>query len=73
MYCVIHISGTKWKRDRRLMAPLFLKKNSLKYFSAILNHTKILVDILEKKVDEPIFNVLLFINRCVADIVNGKF
>lgn len=61
----------KWKQDRRILAPLFLKKNNTQYFSCILRHTKILIGILEKKLDEPTFNVHPIIHRCVADIVNG--
>lgn len=55
------------------MAPLFLKKNSMQYLPGILYHTKILIDILEKKIGEPTFNVLPIINKCVADFVNGKY
>lgn len=61
----------KWKRDRRLLAPLFLKKNTVQYFPSILDNTKKLVEILEKRVDESTFNVLPFIHRCVVDFVTG--
>lgn len=54
------------------MAPLFLKKNSMQYFPGVLDHVKILREIMEKKVGEPTFNVHPIIHRCVADFVNGK-
>lgn len=54
------------------MAPLFLKKNIMQYFPIILNHTKSMVCIMDKEVGEPTFNILPTVNRCVADIVNGK-
>lgn len=44
----------------------------MQYFPSVLNHTKIMIDILEKKVGERTFNVHAIIHNCVADIVNGK-
>lgn len=55
------------------MTPLFLKKNVIQHFPFILNHTKILVKLLEEKVDQPTFNAIHFIHRCAADFVNGMY
>ncbi|KAJ8921983.1 hypothetical protein NQ315_008620 [Exocentrus adspersus] len=63
-------SGPKWKRDRRLMSPLFLKRNVIQYFPYILHHMKILVKLLEEKVDQPTFNIEHLIHRCATDFVN---
>lgn len=65
-------SGPKWKRDRKLMAPLFLAKNWSTYFPVILKHTLILRDKLEEKIDSSTFNVYPIIHHCVADFVNGN-
>ncbi|KAG5888996.1 hypothetical protein JTB14_033926 [Gonioctena quinquepunctata] len=67
---LITSSGPKWKRDRRLMSPLFPKRNIQQYFPFILNHTEILIGILQEKVDGPTFNIEPFIHKCAADFVN---
>ncbi|KAJ8921982.1 hypothetical protein NQ315_008619 [Exocentrus adspersus] len=63
-------SGPKWKRDRRLMSPLFLKRNVVQYFPYILHHMKILVKLLEEKVDQPTFNIEHLVHRCATDFVS---
>ncbi|KAJ8931505.1 hypothetical protein NQ314_015578 [Rhamnusium bicolor] len=65
-----NIVGPKWKRDRRLMSPLFLKRNVIQYFPYILHHMKILVNRLQKKVNQPTFNIEHMIHRCATDFVN---
>lgn len=65
--------GPKWKKDRRLMSPLFLKRNIMQYFPVILKHTKILIKILEKNLDGPTFNIEHYIRRASTDFVNGEF
>ncbi|KAL1500941.1 hypothetical protein ABEB36_006356 [Hypothenemus hampei] len=63
-------SGSKWKKDRRLLSPLFLIKNIKQYFPAMLKHSEILVDILQTHEDGLSFNVERFLHRAVTDIVN---
>ncbi|CAG9768802.1 unnamed protein product [Ceutorhynchus assimilis] len=63
-------SGPKWKKDRRLMSPLFLKRNILQYFPVILKHTKILVNILEEKINLPTFDIEFYICKAGTDFVN---
>ncbi|XP_023014492.2 cytochrome P450 4c3 isoform X2 [Leptinotarsa decemlineata] len=67
---LITSNGTKWKRDRRLMSPLFPKRNIQQYFPSILRHTKTLISILEDEVDGATINIEPFIHRCSADFVN---
>ncbi|XP_030751733.1 uncharacterized protein LOC115879181 [Sitophilus oryzae] len=66
-------SGTKWKRDRKLMSFMFNKKNTMKYFDNVFKHCKLLMQILEKEVDQPSFNVQQYINRAATDFVNESF
>ncbi|XP_060524874.1 cytochrome P450 4c3-like [Cylas formicarius] len=67
---LITSSGAKWKKDRKLISPLFLKRSVMKYFRAILRHAQILADILSQKVDGATFNVEHYIHRATTDIVN---
>ncbi|CAH1183262.1 unnamed protein product [Phaedon cochleariae] len=67
---LITSSGSKWRRDRRLISPLLIKKNIVKYFPYILKHTKILIDILRNDNVGSFFNVEPLIHRCSADFVN---
>ncbi|ENN78040.1 hypothetical protein YQE_05477, partial [Dendroctonus ponderosae] len=63
-------SGAKWKKDKRLLSPLFLKRNIVQYFGVMLNHAQILAGILEQEADRPAFDIQHYLHRAVADIVN---
>ncbi|CAH1185633.1 unnamed protein product [Phyllotreta striolata] len=70
---LITSSGVKWRKDRRLISPIFAKKNILQYFPTVLEQTKILINVMESCVDKPAFNIEPYIHRCAADIVNRTF
>ncbi|XP_066256937.1 cytochrome P450 4C1-like [Euwallacea similis] len=63
-------SGTKWKKDRRLLSPFFLKRNTAQYFPVVLRHTKILTTLLEQRAEGVAFNVRPIIHKAVIDFVN---
>ncbi|XP_066138540.1 cytochrome P450 4C1-like isoform X2 [Euwallacea fornicatus] len=63
-------SGTKWKKDRRLLSPFFLKRNTAQYFPVVLRHTKILTKLLEQKADGVAFNIKPIIHKAAVDFVN---
>lgn len=64
--------GPKWKKDKRLLSPLLLKRNIGQYFPVMLNHSQVLRRILEHEADRPAFDIQHYLHRAVADIVNGE-
>nr|ALD15908.1 cytochrome P450 [Dendroctonus armandi] len=67
---LITASGPKWKKDKRLLSPLLLKRNIGQYFPVMLNHSQVLRRILEHEADRPAFDIQHYLHRAVADIVN---
>ncbi|KAF2902221.1 hypothetical protein ILUMI_03963 [Ignelater luminosus] len=65
---LVTASGPKWKRDRRLMSPIFSHKTVEKYYPICVEQSNILTDILKKELDQKTFNVKKYINRCCTDI-----
>lgn len=51
---------------------MFLKRNISQYEEVIIRHCKVLLEVLENKVDVGDFNVGLLIERAVADIIMGE-
>lgn len=65
-------SGDKWKRDRKLMSPIFKFEFVSQYFPIILEKSNRLVEKLVEEIDKPTFDIRLYLHRCVADYVSGK-
>ncbi|XP_049821133.1 cytochrome P450 4C1 isoform X2 [Aethina tumida] len=63
-------SGDKWKRDRKLMSPIFKFEFVSQYFPIILDKSNRLVEKLVEEIDKPTFDIRLYLHRCVADYVS---
>lgn len=55
-----------------MLSPIFLKRNISQYEEVIIRHCKVLLDVLEDKVDVGDFNVGVLIERTIADIIMGE-
>lgn len=66
---IVHI----WKKDRRVINPLF-SNNVVKLFMPTFNEkTEILVKSLKKHINEKRpFNISIYVNACTLDMVCGK-
>lgn len=71
MYC-ISSTGNKWRSRRKLLTPTF-HFTILEDFLDVMNEqATILVNKLEKHVNQEAFNCFFYITLCALDIICGK-
>lgn len=67
-----HSAGDLWKKHRRIIAPTF-HPSVLKHFVKVFDkQSRVLVEVLEKEVDGPAFNVFPYIRNCSLDFITGN-
>lgn len=71
LYCVSS-TGNKWRSRRKMLIPTF-HFTILEDFLDVMNeHANILVNKLEKHVNQEAFNCFFYITLCALDIICGK-
>lgn len=65
-------TGDKWHAMRKIITPTFHFKILEKFCEVFDKQSTILVDCLEKYVNEDSFDVVPYITNCALDVICGK-
>lgn len=65
--------GVEWKIHRKLMNPSFSFNITQKFVPIFNKHLRIMSDSLERRCDQPAFDILVDMKKLAMDMICGKY